>query len=314
MNYNTYYSKIQGASHKKNGLVCQDSVCVFESEKYIIATVSDGHGSPQYFRSDRGSKFATEAAIECIEEFINLCEETKEAYSSFYNNPQKSLLQLEKSIIAKWYEKIEKDYTDQPFLEEDYSNLGEKYKNAFLSGAHNETAYGATLIAVAVTERYWFGIHIGDGKCVVCNSDKSFYEPIPWDEKCFLNVTTSMCDNDAIGNFRNFVSFDEIPKAIFIASDGIDSCFSEFDSNSQLYKFYSKVLDMFANNDLEFAEKELTEYLPILSKKGSKDDISLAMIFSLDDIINYFGKDNELMSPREEGNGENECEAGENVL
>lgn len=52
----------QGESHKSSGKPCQDASFAVNREAYAMAIVSDGHGGPRYFRSDKGSAFAVEAA------------------------------------------------------------------------------------------------------------------------------------------------------------------------------------------------------------------------------------------------------------
>ena len=131
-----------------------------------------------------------------------------------------------------------------------------------------------------MNEDYWFAIHIGDGKCVAINHAGEFKQPIPWDPKCFLNATTSICDSDAIDNFRHFYS-DKLPAAVFVGSDGIDDCFN---NNEQLYNLYKTVLYSFATTDFKEACEGLADYLPRLSAKGSGDDVSIAALLDMDSI------------------------------
>lgn len=140
----------------------------------------------------------------------------------------------------------------------------------------------------------WFGIHIGDGKCVAVNPEGKFVQPIPWDEKCFLNATTSICDSDALNRFRSFFS-EKLPVAVFVGSDGIDDCFS---TEEQLNNLYKTVLYSFASSDFDSAVTDLSDYLPRLSAKGSGDDVSIAAVLDLDkigeiDAVREFDKDKE---------------------
>ena len=48
------------------------------------------------------------------------------------------------------------------------------------------------------------------------------------------------------------------------------------------YNFYRVVLTSFATQDEEQAQTELMEYLPVLSEKGSGDDMSIGVIAQLD--------------------------------
>lgn len=61
--YQSFHFTSIGASHIKKGTVCQDFSASVETEKYKLAVVSDGHGGADYFRSDRGSRFAALSLI-----------------------------------------------------------------------------------------------------------------------------------------------------------------------------------------------------------------------------------------------------------
>ena len=140
-----------------------------------------------------------------------------------------------------------------------------------------QAAYGATLIGAVVTEDFWFGVQIGDGKCVAFDHAGTDTEPIPWDEQCFLNLTTSLCDSDAAGEFR-FCFSRELPAAVFVGSDGIDGSFK---NQRHLHNFYRVVLTSFAQEDAQQAAEELGAYLPQLSAQGSADDVSVGCILNL---------------------------------
>jgi len=252
-----------GASHIKENKPCQDfSMCwtsggtLFglggNSGKIAIAAVADGHGADLHFRSDRGSRFAAEAAVQCIKEFVLQNKNT-------LNNPAVLLSALEKSIIAAWYEKIADD------IRGDAINT-----DAFIP-------YGTTLLAAALTENYWFAIQIGDGKCVVFNTEGRISQPVPWDEKCFLCQTTSLCDENAGNLFRHFYG-ETLPLAVFLGSDGIDDSFPVKDNEEHLARFYREVYNNFVKEGLKKGSSQLREMLPLLTQKGSGDDVSIAGI------------------------------------
>ena len=295
MSYSVFHAKAQGASHIESGLVCQDSVGSVRTESYAAIALADGHGSAKYFRSDKGSQFAVDAALACLDDFMRNMDGDPAIREDFLKqeNWQRYFTQLEKSIISAWHEKVEADCSEHPFTEEELARVDEKHKAQYLAGESSESAYGTTLITVCQSEDFWFGLHIGDGKCVVCNKDKTFSEPIPWDENCFLNVTTSLCGSNAIDKFRFAMRVGDIPAATFIASDGIDDCFSASDNNQQLFKFYGTVATLFAQEEESFAKQQLEEYLPILSEKGSRDDMSVAMIYSKDLLGDLYHFDSE---------------------
>ena len=184
--------------------------------------------------------------------------------------------QLAKNILAKWYTAVDADLEKYPFSEEELSKVSDKYKKRYLSGQRQEKAYGTTLIAVCQTREYWFGIQIGDGKCVCISQDGSMHEPIPWDEDCQENITTSICDSEAIDEFR-YCYMNECPAATLIGTDGIDDSYA---NTEELYVLYRSILAIFAEHGRETGESEIQAFLPGLSRKGSGDDVSIAGIVS----------------------------------
>lgn len=71
-----------------------------------------------------------------------------------------------------------------------------------IQDADDIVSYGCTLIAYVQTKHFWLALQIGDGRCVVLNKANEWSQPIPWDDRCMLNMTTSLCDEDAVNEFR----------------------------------------------------------------------------------------------------------------
>lgn len=289
MRMQSFHLSTQGASHIKKNKECQDASESYYDERCAIAIVCDGHGGDDYVRSASGSAFACAAAKTSILNFIenvNRDELTRHHNQLIHN--------LKASIISAWNEAVYEHYEANPFTEAEIAVLSDHAKRKYLQEKRIESAYGTTLIAVACTKDYWFGIHIGDGKCVAINPEGKFVQPIPWDEKCFLNATTSICDTDALNRFRSFYS-EKLPVAVFVGSDGIDDCFS---TEQQLYNLYKTVLYSFATSDFDAAVDDLSDYLPRLSAKGSGDDVSVAAVLDLDligeiGVVKEFDKEKE---------------------
>lgn len=264
-----------GASHIKRGTVCQDSSLSCELPDRRISVVCDGHGGSDYFRSDRGSRFAAEAFTECMKD-----PDVISVLSAAATQKQQSIRieQPIKSIIARWNKLVERDINEHPFSEDELSNISGKAQRRYETGERLQSAYGTTLIGVIMTENFWLGLQIGDGKCVAVSKDGEFTQPIPWDEQCFLNVTTSICDENAAKEFR-FCFERTLPSAVFIGSDGIDDCFA---TDERLYDFYRLTLRSFAQTNDQTAVSQLKDYLPTLSERGSGDDMSVGIIVNTD--------------------------------
>ena len=249
----TFHVTTIGASHIKEGKVCQDYALSGEGSDYAVVIVCDGHGGNKYFRSNRGSRIAAQEAQHAIQEFMKSrfprSKQGGKMEDTLLSNPDVYLNQLSANIIYRWREAIAADVLINPFTEAEKAILTPKELAVFLSEEGWVSAYGTTLLATIRAEKFWFGLHIGDGKCVTVNSAGEFFQPIPWDEKCFLNQTTSLCDEQALTRFRYFFSKENLPTAIFIASDGVDDTFG---TDEALHGFYKTVLQL-------FSEKGITE-------------------------------------------------------
>lgn len=273
--YRAFGMTVIGASHIKSGAVCQDFSLSCELPDRRISVVCDGHGGADYFRSDRGSKLAAVAFMDCMENPDLIAALSAAAAEK---QRQSRMEQLIKSIIARWNSLVEQDMRQHPFDEDELSGVSEKARRRYEAGERLQAAYGTTLIGAVLAENFWLGLQIGDGKCVVVSETGEFTQPIPWDEECFLNVTTSLCDENAAKEFR-FCFSRTLPAAVFIGSDGIDDCFA---GDERLYDFYRVTLKSFAETDEETAIAQLKEYLPTLSEKGSGDDMSVRILVNTD--------------------------------
>ena len=277
-NFFAFSATETGYNHTRINKVCEDASDFYDDEKMHICVVADGHGSDNYPRTEFGSKFAVDAAIKNVIEFVNTAEKSQ-VINDAENNFER-MNQLAKSILRSWYESVEEDYNKKPFTEKELEKVSDKYKNRYLSENIEERkvekAYGCTLIIYVITDDYSFGMQIGDGKCVLIDENGQFLEPIPWDDDCQLNVTTSICDDDAIDEFRFYIS-DKMPTAVFIGSDGIDDSYA---NEEELYALYRSILKIFIEHGDEVGKSEIREYLPVLTKRGSGDDVSMGLIIN----------------------------------
>ena len=284
----------QGESHKATNKVCQDYSSTYIGDKYSIAVVCDGHGGDRYFRSDVGAKMAAEVTVECVNEFFAECSgdlfegipftqkesietEIKKGLMQKQSKQDKAIRQLLSSIISRWRRKILEHSNICPLSNRELETLKQEYVDAFLRQDSSEKNYGCTLMCYVYSKLFWLAFHIGDGKCVSFDKNGNYLEPIPWDEHCFLNKTTSLCDENAIDEFRYCYCGDgTYPVAIFLGSDGIDDSFGE---TPNLINFYAQIVKLLANSSVEEAQTELEVTLPKLSKIGSQDDMSVACIY-----------------------------------
>lgn len=284
----TFNVSCQGESHKATAKPCQDYSYSYTSDNLTIAIVCDGHGGERYFRSDIGAKLCADVTRLCVETFVIDIDASMFAAKPFTQRgvdyptekttaTDKAFRQLFSSIIYNWGKRITEHAAKVGITEWEQSHVAERYLDDFLAGNSLEKTYGCTLMCYVCTDRYWFAFHVGDGKCIAFCEDGNWGEPIPWDERCFLNKTTSICDSDAINEFRYCYCGDgTYPFAVFLGSDGIDDSFGETEN---MVNFYVQLAKMLVKDGYDDTLTSLTDTLPQLSKIGSKDDMSIACVY-----------------------------------
>ena len=298
-----FHARSLGESHKVSQKPCQDAALSFEEaeQNIYIGLVSDGHGSSTYFRSDRGSQFLVEVAKNILLDFVrNFQFETsgqKLVQIPVRENVEKQDRKLDStfrnlfsSIISAWNDKIYQDWQADKPSEEDLKGL--KIPDSVLANFKQnqdiELAYGCTLIGFVRTATYWFSFQLGDGTCIIFDQTGKWSRPIPADEKCVGNITTSMCELDALNNFRYCCGLDNFPVAVFIASDGLDGVYGRMETPKvieSLALLYNNFIRYFSDQGYETTRKEIAKALPLLSEKGvTRDDMALAGWIELDKI------------------------------
>ena len=295
-----------GESHRYADKPRQDCSKAESTDLFTIGVVCDGHGGERYFRSDVGARAAVDAARKGAEEFVRNADESlfrdaqftqrgtadaeAEKKKSCGSDVRDALFrQLFASIIYDWRENVVSHAKANPVSDKERAKVPQEHIDAFEKTGGDgirtgiEKTYGCTLICFVQTKSYWFAFHIGDGKCISF-SDKdghiNWMEPVPEDKECFLNTTTSICDANAINEFRYcYGGRNTFPLAVFLASDGIDDSFGE---DSNLANFYVQILKKIVRSSPDEVKSELDSTLRELGVHGSKDDKSVVCCFDKD--------------------------------
>lgn len=333
MNFITFAVSHIGASHIVKGLPCQDYSLSYESpEKDIqIIVVCDGHGSDAHCRSDVGAKFAATSAQKKLLKFANEPKSVKffsgksgsgtsitEDEDYLWGSPkdENELTEMERLrqeqsaeyqeqiadhskiedvvrkfctfIMDDWKNSIQEHLRENPFSEREKELLGDNPP---------EKAYGTTLMAFLRTPSYWLALHIGDGRILYIDHDKSGeWKPlVPWDVKCFQNQTTSLCASNAVDCFRYAFGKSDgdkgSPAIVFGCSDGIEDSFGDYEVCPEyLHDFYFKLLKMLMEDGIDSSIEKMREGFAKLSERGSKDDMSLAGFVDLDAVPDLLKK------------------------
>ncbi len=289
---------VKGASHVRSGLPNQDAIRWFPESGIglpLILAVSDGHGSAKSFRSDRGSRFAVETAIKVIQEFFLSSQSSDINFSALKDAAQRL---RPPRLVNEWRKAVNKDLglsendeeklTNKPnFTDEEKQILVDKDGEAAWQAVENNyfLAYGATVLAVLVTEFFIVYIQLGDGDILEVDSKGNTTRPLERDPNLIANETTSLCMNKAWNEFQ--VHLEQYPKGtpkqmpalILVSTDGYSNSFS---TDEGFFKIGQDYRQMFKSNLTEEVRQKLEGFLQETSEKGSGDDITLGMIKRLE--------------------------------
>jgi len=300
--YQIFSKCIHGAGHIDKGMPCEDYGMVYEDGSCKIFTVADGHGDSNCPRSNIGSRLICELAISELKEFSDSillqCWET-DLFDSLKAEP--IIRQLITSLFGKWSCAVNEQLNSNPLTAEELEQAKE-YADSYRQGKYTEHIYGTTLIAGIITEKYILLLQQGDGRCVVFDENMKPTQPVPWDDRCFANVTTSVCDSDAVSSCRYYVinTQEEHISACIAGSDGVEDSYS---SMEKMHAFYRSLLMIACNESTEKMEEYLDRFLPELSSNGSRDDITISGVIDVDCVRPFLARmavENEIVDIEDE--------------
>ena len=177
----SYHFSCQGESHKADEKPCQDaSFSAVYNNGLAIAIVCDGHGGERYFRSDVGSRMATEVIRDSVVNFVENIDKsllvgtpftaeeaiTSEEVIKKQTRIDVAFRQLFSSIIYQWNQKIAEHAANTAISEWEQQHVPQKYLDELHTSETFEKLYGCTLMVYVQTPEYWFAFHLGDGKCI----------------------------------------------------------------------------------------------------------------------------------------------------
>lgn len=280
---NLVYARVIGASHIKEAIPCQDFGGVRSFDSCQVFATADGHGDERCSRSDIGSEKVVDVALTLLEIFHKEMSE-EGLIEGFLTNSEEfkeRVQHLMLSIVSNWRDEVGKHYLQNPLTEKEIE-LNQSRLAEFEKGQRIGRLYGTTLIAGLLTDDYLLLLQQGDGRCVVFDEKGEATQPIPWDEKCFLNQTTSMCDKDVLDRFRyHIIPSPQSIVACFASSDGVEDSFATL---TLMESYFRKQLIRAHEIGTEKLQQEWEEILPELSETGSRDDITITGFIDTDSL------------------------------
>jgi Protein phosphatase 2C len=268
---------VRGAEHILSDTVNQDCISWFPgggSEPPLTLAVSDGHGSAIHCRSERGSQYAIDAALEVTRQFADKLNE--EPTEEQLQNAIKHF--VPKKICEHWETKVEENLRTDPLnFFHLTTRLSEDDTRSLMSSPR--LAYGATLIVALVTKERTFYWQLGDGDILTVDAG-GVKRPLPEDKRLIADETTSLCMENAHTFFRCLATqtTELQPLLIMLSTDGYANSYPGENNFRAVAQDYFTLLKDEGQNEVN---KRLEEFLTATSQEGSGDDITLGLIHRL---------------------------------
>jgi serine/threonine protein phosphatase PrpC len=302
---------IRGASHERGNLPNQDAIEWYPGYPNIgdglplILAISDGHGSRKNFRSDQGSKLAVQTAIKVLQELflgdrVQAPSDAKLLGNSEYSDT--ALIadiaknRLPQKLVHEWTQAVEHHWQQtqlSPTEELEWQQVQQEWERSVKNARPDPhldqpltIPYGATLLAVLVTEQFTLYLQLGDGDILCVSAQDQVSSPFERDPRLIANETTSLCTPNAWRDIRVKIQFhaefasEPAPILILLATDGYANSFS---SSADFQKIGSDYREMIVSSGLKKVTQSLNQYLHETSQEGSGDDITLGIIKRLED-------------------------------
>jgi serine/threonine protein phosphatase PrpC len=271
-------ASVRGASHERGGQGNQDAVRLKNpsgADDILLLAVADGHGSTRSFRSARGSALAAECALRELRRFVRRLG--PDAPLSRVRNQAKT--RWPKTLIAAWKSAVRADLIATPFSQLEFAAFPDSppvVKPGQDLPITAYLAYGATLLAVAITRRYILYSQLGDGDILAVEADGGVSRPLPRRHEFMANQTMSLCSHRAPEEFQIRVDAQRgrIPALIMLSTDGYANCFGD---DAGFFKVGADFLSYLRAEGPRFVGEKLEEWLRQSSHDGSGDDITVVL-------------------------------------
>jgi serine/threonine protein phosphatase PrpC len=254
---------VRGAAHERSGMPNQDAICWRPDSgagSSLVLAVADGHGSTRYPRSHVGASLAVGTATRLVDDFLS-GQADAENLSVVKRAAEEW---LPRALVRAWQDAVGEHIKANPLSEVEL----------------DVTAYGTTILTVAVDERFVLYLQLGDGEILTVNDQGVVSKPLVKDDRLFANETTSLCTPEAWSDFR--VSFQPItqeqPALILLATDGYPNSFRD---EAGFLKVGTDILKTIRTEGLERVKDSLEGWLSDSTHAGSGDDVTLGILCSV---------------------------------
>lgn len=265
---------IQGASHIRSGLKCQDSnKKVILEDGTIILAVADGHGSKDCPYSSTGSKTAVNVFCHIMENLYVSYKDMPDQLASYLNREGDT--QVSKSIDTEWKKRIVERHR------ENKRPIGKRRDGEDdLVGVYKQ--YGTTLLGLLITKNYVFAYQLGDGD--ICYVNNNGLELVVEPDKILGVETHSLSRMNSweksITAVRRITVRDNLPAMFSLSSDGYANSYK---SEAEFHATIRDYLTMLGEHGSKAISDNLPGWLSETSEMGCGDDITMLIAYFTDE-------------------------------
>lgn len=282
-------ASVRGADHVRASRRNQDALRWWPragAGQALVLAIADGHGGAHYVRSHIGAQLAVRTAVQVLSrELLPLFQSAVDGAGQ-----EPDLTQLKRTceewlprvLVRHWLTRVERHLRRYPLDEAERALVLEdrqtaaKRKSRPVAGTQ---AYGATLLAVLITQAFLLYVQLGDGDILTVNAEGQVARPpLACDERLLGNETTSLCTPEAWRSVRLYFQplISPPPALILLATDGYANSFVDGHAFEQVG---ADLLAGLRTQGVAAINADLPDWLWHTSTSGSGDDITVAMAF-----------------------------------
>jgi serine/threonine protein phosphatase PrpC len=268
--WNVVGATVRGAVHRNKNMPNQDYF-LCSCTPPVCTIVSDGHGFAKHFRSEAGSKAASDILLKIISDWNgDLTDSTVE--------------HLKSRIVNTWIESTDEHLAKNPFESDGlYLSLPESLRAELKERPRD--AYGCTLLCAAAADDAVLLLQLGDGNILLLFEDgetRTFEEGeiVATPKERLDSTTDSLCRVKSPSEIYHLVlkGFN-VPMAISVSSDGIFDSFSIDNFMKVPVNCVSELVRCEYNHVR--TRESLYRLLNSITENGAGDDTTLSLMYDM---------------------------------
>ena len=251
----TISASIQGATHVRDGKICQDAVSIkegfYRGNPYLVCSIADGHGGEDYHYSHIGSLLALQSAEKTAIQLLQTGATGSDNRGEYFGT------YVSRHLQDEWMECIRQSW-DQFRIDRELVRR-----------------HGTTILSVLFYGGYAYMAQLGDGNICYLDRARNPVFLVQPDVGPTDSATDSLCSRNA-NEYWNFACVPEKDIAfLMMSTDGLINSMAGNDGYVKFAKILQGYFEKFRPSEINAV---LPEWLTDYSEKGCGDDISLAAI------------------------------------